>query len=194
MYIYIYNMTVGGQLDPDRGVGASKATACPPRARGGYAQSGQLCMLVQYISIVQYSIVQYSIHIYIYIYRERDTFIYIYIYIHILYIHMFICLFIFIAESLGLWGFRRIPFSYTANLPSNIVGFKGFDSSTILIQRGGIPRPKGNFPESLSQAMLVGITLVGKLGVPNVPFGSKRSRWLALFARNTTDHLSSSSK
>ena len=46
VYIYIYNMTVGGQLDPDRGVGASKATACPPRARGGYAQSGQLCMLV----------------------------------------------------------------------------------------------------------------------------------------------------
>ena len=31
--------------------------------------------------------------------------------------------------------------------------------------RGGIPRPIGDFPESLSQAMLVGIMLVGRLGV-----------------------------
>ena len=44
--------------------------------------------------------------------------------------------------------------------------FRGFDSSTILILRGGISRPKGNFPESLSQAILVGIMLVGRLGVP----------------------------
>ena len=30
---------------------------------------------------------------------------------------------------------------------------------------GGIPRPIGDFPESLSQAILVGIILVGRLGV-----------------------------
>ena len=53
----------------------------------------------------------------------------------------------------------------TPNLPTNIVGFRGFDSSTILSVRGGIPRPVGILPESLSQAMLVGITLVGRLGV-----------------------------
>ena len=35
----------------------------------------------------------------------------------------------------------------------------------MLFLRGGIPRPKGNLPESLSQAMLVGIMLVGRLGV-----------------------------
>ena len=29
------------------------------------------------------------------------------------------------------------------NLPTNIVGFRGFDSSIILILRGGIPRPIG---------------------------------------------------
>ena len=33
--------------------------------------------------------------------------------------------------------------------------FRGFDSSIMLIIRGGIPRPIRNFPESLSQAMLV---------------------------------------
>ena len=33
----------------------------------------------------------------------------------------------------------------------------GFDSSIILILRGGIPRPIGDFPERLSQAILVGI-------------------------------------
>ena len=43
--------------------------------------------------------------------------------------------------------------------------FRGFDSSTVLILRGGIPRPTGNFPESLSQAILVGVMAVGGLGV-----------------------------
>ena len=43
--------------------------------------------------------------------------------------------------------------------------FRGFDSSIILILRGEIPRPIGNFPESLTQAMLVGVMLVGRLGV-----------------------------
>ena len=57
------------------------------------------------------------------------------------------------------------PLAHAApNLPTNIVDFRGFDSSTILILRGGIPRPLGNFLESLSQAMLVGIMLVGRLG------------------------------
>ena len=33
--------------------------------------------------------------------------------------------------------------SSTPNLPTNIVDFRGFDSSIILILRGGIPRPIG---------------------------------------------------
>ena len=45
------------------------------------------------------------------------------------------------------------------------VDFRGFDSSIILILMGGIPRPMGIFPESLSQEILVGIMLVGRLGV-----------------------------
>ena len=44
--------------------------------------------------------------------------------------------------------------------------FRGFDSNMILIERVGIPRPIGDFPESLSQAMLVGVMLVGRLGIP----------------------------
>ena len=39
------------------------------------------------------------------------------------------------------------------NLPTNIVDFNRFDSSTILISRGEIRRPIEDFPESLSQAM-----------------------------------------
>ena len=53
----------------------------------------------------------------------------------------------------------------TPNLPTNTVDFRGFDSSTILIFRSEIPRPIKDFPESLTQAMLVGIMLVGRLGV-----------------------------
>ena len=52
----------------------------------------------------------------------------------------------------------------TANLPTNIVDFGGFDSSIMLCLRGGILMSMGNFPESLSQAML-GVMLAGRLGV-----------------------------
>ena len=52
----------------------------------------------------------------------------------------------------------------TANPRTNIMDFRWFDSSIILILRGGIRRPIGNFLESLSQAMLVGVMLVGRLG------------------------------
>ena len=53
----------------------------------------------------------------------------------------------------------------TANLPTNIMDFRGFDSGIILIFRGRIPRPIGDFLESLSRAILVGIMLVGRLGI-----------------------------
>ena len=43
--------------------------------------------------------------------------------------------------------------------------FKGSDSNIISNIRGGILMSAGHFPESLSQAILVGIILVGKLGV-----------------------------
>ena len=53
----------------------------------------------------------------------------------------------------------------TANLRTNIMDFRGIDSSIILIVRGRILMSIGDFPESLSQAILVGIMLVGRLGV-----------------------------
>ena len=52
-----------------------------------------------------------------------------------------------------------------ANLLTRIQHFRGFDSSRILIVRGGILMSIGNFPESLSQAILAGRFLVGRLGV-----------------------------
>ena len=50
----------------------------------------------------------------------------------------------------------------TANLRTNIMYSRGFDSSIILIQRGGIIISTGDFPESLSQAILVRIMLLGR--------------------------------
>ena len=67
----------------------------------------------------------------------------------------------------------------TANLRTNITYFRGFDSSIILILRAGISRPKGNFPENLSRAILVGTILGGRLGVPRVimhPDGGPEAR------------------
>ena len=52
-----------------------------------------------------------------------------------------------------------LPIACTANLRTStkILDFRGFNSSIILNLRGGIPRPMGNFPEGLSQAILVGM-------------------------------------
>ena len=48
----------------------------------------------------------------------------------------------------------------TANLRTKILDFRVFDSSIILVVRGGIIIPIGNFAESLRQAILAGIILV----------------------------------
>ena len=53
----------------------------------------------------------------------------------------------------------------TANLRTQILDFGGFDSSLTLLIRGGILMSIGNLLECLSQAISVGILLVGRLGV-----------------------------
>ena len=53
----------------------------------------------------------------------------------------------------------------TANLRTTILDFRVLDSSRILLSTGGILISIGNFPEVLSQQILVGIILVGRLGV-----------------------------
>ena len=46
-----------------------------------------------------------------------------------------------------------------------IMDFRSFDSNRISILRGGILMSMGSFPEVLSQQILAGIILVGRLGV-----------------------------
>ena len=53
----------------------------------------------------------------------------------------------------------------TVNLPSNLLDFRGLDSSIIFTSRGEILMSIGVFPESFRQAILVGIILVWRLGV-----------------------------
>ena len=48
---------------------------------------------------------------------------------------------------------------------TNILDFRGFDSNIISILRGGILMSIGDFPETLSQAMLAGVMLVGRLSI-----------------------------
>ena len=50
------------------------------------------------------------------------------------------------SESAGTYG--------TPNLPANIVGFRGSDSSIILILRGGIPMSIGSFPGKFESSNL----------------------------------------
>ena len=117
---------------------------------------------------------------YIYIYRERERIIiiiliYIYICIYI-YIYVFGEAGVSLRDHVAKPSFRRRRAFFPGlgrtaaagraapNLPANIMDFRGFYSTLILILRCGIPRPIGNFPECLSQAILVGIMLVGRLG------------------------------
>ena len=54
---------------------------------------------------------------------------------------------------------------YTTNFCTQILDFGGFDSSIIFIVRAGTLMPIRDFPESLSQGILVGIILERRLGV-----------------------------
>ena len=63
---------------------------------------------------------------------------------------------------------REGPPNATTNLRTKILDFRGFDPLSNLILRGGFVMPIGNFTVSLSQQILVGIILVGRLGgIPN---------------------------
>ena len=77
---------------------------------------------------------------------------------------MYIYIYIYYCEWLC-WQCSPSEPQSTANLRTKIMDFIGFDSSKILIWRGGILRSIGNFPESSSQTILVGIIFVGRLGV-----------------------------
>ena len=56
----------------------------------------------------------------------------------------------------------------TANLRTKIIDFRGFDSSIIIISRAGFLMSIVNFLEVLSQRILAGVILVGRLGVPSM--------------------------
>ena len=90
------------------------------------------------------------------IYRERekdiiaDMYIYIYVYMY---------------REREIEREREIRCMFTAtNLRTKILEFRGLDSSRILMLRGEILGSIGNFPGNLSQQILVGILLVGRLG------------------------------
>ena len=85
------------------------------------------------------------------------------IFVYSLLLSLFVlCCFVWLAAlSTSLAAHR-----HTANLYTKILDFGGFDSSRILTLTGGTPRPVGDFPESLSQGILVGIIFVARLGVP----------------------------
>ena len=56
---------------------------------------------------------------------------------------------------------RRLASLDTANLHTKILDFRGFETSRILIVRGGFLMSIGNSLEMLSQRILVGVILVG---------------------------------
>ena len=66
---------------------------------------------------------------------------------------------------------------FTANLRTKILDLRGFDLSRILTLRCGIRMSLGNFPEILSQAILEGLILVGRLGVSGQPLAVEPGLW-----------------
>ena len=77
-----------------------------------------------------------------------------------------------------------------ANLRTKILDFRGFDSSRILILRLGILMCIGNFTKMLSQRILVGIILVGRLGVSTIhPTPSRSAPALVNCSRSRFDRF-----
>ena len=79
----------------------------------------------------------------------------------------------------------KLSWLFPANILTKILEFRGFDSSIILISRGRIIKSIGNFPEGLNQRILVGITLVGRLGVSRES-PPRRARSLSSTCRGKT--------
>ena len=178
IYIYIYVGLLGHRLRLGR-LGLLRGR------RGGLASDGSYLYIYIYIYIYIYHIHTY-IHTYIHICMCIYVYMHTYIHTYVLII-IIICIYIYIYTHIHIYIYieRERYYLYvciytytythihthirggegTANLPTNIVDFRGFDSSVILIERGATLMSIGDFPEILSQAMLVGTMLVGRLGV-----------------------------
>ena len=114
------------------------------------------CIMMWYttylsLSLYIYIYIYVCVYVYIYIYMYTYVCMYIYIYIHTyvyIYIHTYTYIYIYICDrsvsrvrsatyqSEGLVCPRRVALSqhaFTPSPPINIVDFRGFDSSTILI-------------------------------------------------------------
>ena len=70
-----------------------------------------------------------------------------------------------ICIGIGIGIGMKLTHAYMANPRTKILDSRGFDSSIILFSRGGMFMPIGDFLEMLSQAILVGIILVGREAV-----------------------------
>ena len=92
--------------------------------------------------------------------------IYIYIYIHDIYIYVYI--YIYIHTSVSRRDTQEAKLG-TPSPPTKSLDFRGFDSSRLLIPRGGNSHVRriciAGLLESLTQGLLVGKPLIGGLGV-----------------------------
>ena len=96
---------------------------------------------------------------------RRSLFFVYYIYIYI-YTLCFLCICSFLFDLVNPCGAGRVGAAvFTADLRTKVMTFGGFDSCITFISRCGILMSIGIFPESLSQQILVGRILVGRLGV-----------------------------
>ena len=128
--------------------------------------------LYKYIYI--YTHTHTYIHIiYIYIYRERERETQRDIHVHLMLRRTFSPQKPVSRHRSGhSSGFRACTVQNAASFRTKILHFRGLDSIIIIIiliiifsLRGGILIPLGNFPEILSQGIVVGTILAGRLGV-----------------------------
>ena len=121
-----------------------------------------MCMYMHmYTSTYQYINIYIYICIYISIYLSLSLSPYIYIGIYV-----YICIYRYVA---------RLGKGAAANLGTKILDVRGFDSSGLLIWRGGMFMSIENPPESLSRAILVGRFLVWRLGVAGTKRASEKT-------------------
>ena len=143
--------------------GASAQAPGPraPRRGGGSAGPAAVtiittvCITIIIIIIIIIIMLSSTYYYDYYHYHYHYCYYYYYYYYHYYY-YYYICVYIYIYMYYLESSARGSRFSserakeawlrelmHTPNLLTNIVDFRGFDSSTILIIRGGIPRPMG---------------------------------------------------
>ena len=166
IYIYLSNSLHRSDIVDDQMMSIASPFTSVASPRAGVSLGVCVCVCI-YIYVCIYILVIIIIIIIV----IATIIILLLLLLHYMYVYIYICIHTLLSLSLSLclissWRHSHSPASRRgrdkrgANLRTKILDFRGCDSSVILISRGGILMSIGNFPETLSQQILVTVGII----------------------------------